>query len=193
MRGLQTADWSTVLFSPTSVTQNRLQVQFGSRADITVNNEAVNGTRAESLVSGTDGKHLPWPQTAANSTAKIVIFNYAINDSTDTSETVDQYRSALTLLVTEAKKDGKTPVLEEPNPICSTPENSARLDSFVGAMRDVAAAHAVTLIQQYDAIKGIPNWQSKYAADCIHPLLEIYQGKAARQADAITAVVGQML
>lgn len=194
MRGLQTADWSTVLFSPTSVTQDQLRAQYGTRADITVSNQAVNGRRAVDLVNGTDGTHLPWVQTAANSHARIVLFNYAINDATGQFPvTADDYRAALTLLITEARKDGKVPVLEEPNPICSSTAASATLDKFVAVMRDVAAAQGVTLIQQYDAIKSITGWQAKYGPDCVHPLLEIYQGKAARQADAIAALVGPML
>ncbi|QMV32426.1 hypothetical protein 8G_00032 [Ralstonia phage Hyacinthe] len=194
MRGLQTTDWTTVLFSPTSVTQDRLRAQYGARADITVSNQAVNGRRAVDLVNGTDGLHLPWVQTAANSHARIVLFNYAINDATGQFPvTADDYRASLTFLITEARKDGKVPVLEEPNPICSSTAASAILDNFVAVMRDVAASQGVTLIQQYDVIKSIPSWQSKYGPDCIHPLLEIYQGKAARQADTITALVGQML
>ncbi|CBJ38349.1 exported protein of unknown function [Ralstonia solanacearum CMR15] len=194
MRGLQTADWSTVLFSPTSVTQDRLRAQYGTRADITVSNQAVNGRRAVDLVNGTDGLHLPWVQTAANSHARVVLFNYAINDATGQFPvTADDYRASLTFLITEARKDGKTPVLEEPNPICSSTAASATLDNFVAVMRDVAAAQGVPLIQQYDVIKSIPGWQAKYGSDCIHPLLEIYQGKATRQADALAALVGPML
>lgn len=194
MRGLQSADWSTVLFSPTSATQDRLRAQYGTRAYITVSNEAVNGMRAVDLINGTDGKHVPWVQTAANSQARIVIFNYAINDATGPkSEGAEQYRAALTSLITEARKDGKVAVLEEPNPVCSSATASAALDSYVTVMREVAAAQQVPLIQQYDVIKSIPNWQARYGSDCIHPLLEIYHGKAARQADAMTALVGQML
>ncbi|MGA4125477.1 SGNH/GDSL hydrolase family protein [Ralstonia nicotianae] len=194
MRGLQTPDWATVLFSPTSVTQDRLRSTYGAKADITVSNEAVNGRRAIDLVNGTDGKHLPWAQTAANSRASIVIFNYAINDATGQFPvSSSDYRATLIFLITEAKKYGKVPVLEEPNPICSSATASAKLDSFVAVMRDVATAQGVSLIQQYDIIKSIPDWQTKYGADCIHPLLEIYQGKAQRQADVVVATAGTML
>ncbi len=194
MRGLQTLDWMTVLFAPTSVTQDRLRAQYGARADITVSNEGANGRRALDLINGTDGMHLPWAQTAANSHARIVLFNYAINDATGQFPvTIDDYRASLTFLITEARKDGKVPVMEEPNPICSTTAASATLDSFVTVMRDVAAAQGVTLIRQYDVIKSIPGWQAKYGPDCVHPLLEIYQGKAMRQADALAALVGPML
>lgn len=192
MRGLQTPDWSTVLFSPPAFSQDQLRAKYADKADITVSGEGVNGTRAVDLVNGTDGKHLPWVQTAANSTAKIVLFNYAINDaSAVNAEPIDQYRAALTLLVTEAKKDGKVPVLEEPNPICTA--GSAALESYVAVMREVAATQGVTLIPQYDIIKAIPGWQSMYAADCIHPLLDIYKGKAQRQADGLSDIVGRML
>lgn len=194
MRGLQTPDWTAVLFSPTSVTQDQLRATYGARADITVSNEAVNGTRAVDLVSGTDGKHLPWVQTAANSRAQIVIFNYGINDATATNtEPIDQYRAALVTLVSEARKDGKVAVLEEPNPICKSAAASATLDAYVGVMRDVASSLQVPLIAQYDVIKAIPNWQAGYGADCIHPLLAIYQEKAARQAEALAALVGRLI
>lgn len=170
-----------------------LRAQYGTKLDITVANEGVPGSISLQLVNGTDGKHLPWVQTAANSRAQIVIFNFAINDSNfRIGETRQEYRDALNALITGARANGKVPVLEEPNPICRSQQDSDNLGDWVANMRDVAATAGVTLISQYDAIKAMPNWQAMLA-DCVHPTEALYRIKGERQAEVIGTLLNQYI
>lgn len=188
MRGTQ-PDGSVVPNPAPAVMQAALQQNYDDRYTITVSNQGVPGTISLQLLNGSDGQHLPWAQTLANSAANIMLWNFGINDSNyRIGETHAEYRNAMTTFVRTAKAAGKIPVLEEPNPICRSTQDSANLDDFVAIMRDIAATEGATLITQYDAIKAMPNWQAMLV-DCVHPNQALYTIKGQREAN----VVGPLL
>lgn len=158
---------------------------------VSVANEGVGGTTLGNLLGGGDGTHLPWAQQMANSHAKIVIVNHAINDSLDgPGETPAFYRHLLTDFVTVARSQGKTPVFDEPNPVCDTLHPT--LIDYVTVMRSVAVDMGVPIVSEYDYIQTLPDWQG-YLADCIHPSPALYAIKAQRMAVALAPLVANLL
>lgn len=165
-----------------------LQKQYGT--SITVENHGSGGSNIGDRINGT----APWyatPLVNALSTdaAQIVIGNWALNDSgPQNSESVAQYQAYLTDFVNQVRAAGKIPVLEEPNPMTAvTP-----LADYVSAMDATAAAMNVPLIQQYQYILSIPNWQSMMSADGAHPLDALYLIKAQREAAVIGPLVASL-
>lgn len=171
-----------------TLTQQILQGIYGT--GVTIANEGVGATTLGNLIGGADGHHLPWAQQMANSTAKIVVVNHAINDSLyGPGETPEFYRHLLTDFVTVARAAGKTPVFNEPNPVCDTLHPT--LGDYVTQMRSVAADMGVPIVAQYDYIQTLPNWQS-YLTDCIHPNSALYYIEAQRLASALAPLVANL-
>lgn len=166
-------------------TQALLRAQFGDGATIT--NHATGGTSSslQNEMLGMDGQGAPFAQRILKSPASIVIDNHAMNDALG-GETIDDYRTWLMQWVTAVRAAGKLPVLEEPNPVCDG--NHPQLDQYVAAMDDVAAQMKVPLVQQYQAILALPNWQSHFTAG-FYPDAYIQAIKAQRQAEALALVI----
>lgn len=173
-----------------AVMQTILQGQYGST--VTVTNNGVSGSRAPQLVDGSDGYHLPWIQTVANSKAQIVIVNYGINDSFNQPiDSLETYKTALRSIVDIATAGGKVVVFEQPNPVCLPGSNYAEyapLASYAQAMADVAAEKNVPIADNYGYVKSLPDWQGMLS-DCAHPKGQLYEMEAAR----LAAVVGPLV
>lgn len=165
-----------------AVLERALTAQLG--AGITVSNEGVGGAQASDLLNGTDGKHLPWVQTLANTTANIVVVNFALNDAVKSTPTA--YKATMTEMVADARSAGKTIVFDEPNPVCNA--YAATVDNFVIAMRQVAQENNVPLIPQYDVIRQSQGWQASFP-DCVHPNDAMYQEKGQRMTTALAQIV----
>lgn len=88
------------------------------------------------------------------------------------------------------RQTGRTPILEEPNPVCNPIYTN--LPAFVNIMRQIAQQQGVTLIQQYDYIASLPNWQSMLV-DCIHPNDALYKIKGDREAAVLAPIVKSIL
>jgi lysophospholipase L1-like esterase len=154
---------------------------------VVVTNNAVNGTEVGELLSGSNGYAAPWSQAVYGVSGKVVIANYGINDSFRGDETPEQYGRNLVTWVTVARDAGKTPVLEEPNPVCRS--DISNLDAYVAQIGAVATQMNVPLIKQYDYIKSLPTWQS-LLSDCIHPTPSLYQIKGQREAQVLASLIG---
>ncbi|MEI7296585.1 SGNH/GDSL hydrolase family protein [Paraburkholderia tropica] len=173
--------------NPPAIMQAALQDQLGGQ--ITVQNNAIPGARVSQSIAGSSPYTVPFQtRIAQDQSAQIVLADYAINDSYDGSLT--QYVSDLTWWVGAVRAAGKIPVLEEPNPVCSaTYPNVAQ---FRAAMVSVAQSQNVPLIQQWDYILSLPNWQSMLQSDCVHPTDALYKLKAQREAVALEPLVKSM-
>jgi hypothetical protein len=152
--------------------------------NVEIHNEGVNGTTAEQLHEGGDGVHPYWGQEMAESPAKIVMFNHAINDH---YYPIADYRAYLVSIVSVARAAKKVVVIETPNPITSTGYDLAAFELRVAAMREVAAETGAPLCDQHAAITnagltgetidGVHPTSALYAfmggivAKCIRPLL----------------------
>lgn len=117
-----------------------------------VRNEGVSGSTACQLLRGQDQVHPDWATQLANSNPKFVIINHAINDqSTNKGESVSAYSDCLTQLVTIAKQAGKIVIFETPNP---TDQSGLGLENYAQAMRTVAAAQGLKVIDQYQYLSA---------------------------------------
>lgn len=172
--------------SAPAVLQNLLQAKYGS--GVTVENRGVHSAAAFHSLQGIAPYYsTPFANRIGQDAAQIVIENYAINDSR--LRTTDQYGADLTAWINAVKAAGKTPVLEEPHPVCDP--NTQNLDGYVAMIRVVAQQTGVTLIPQYDYIKSLPNWQSMLG-DCLHPNDALYAIKAQREADVLGPIVAAL-
>lgn len=144
-----------------------------------VRNEGVSGSTACGLLNGSDGKHPAWSTQMANSSASIVIMNFAIND--EWRDDLPTYQSCLTQLARQAKSAGKKVVFETPNP--TRDSGPSGLDVYVDAMKAVAAQERLPVIDQYRYLTDYLNGQSPLSIcpDGLHPTAEVYvmKGKYA--------------
>lgn len=147
--------------------QNQLTAMLGS--GITVENNGVPGSTTRNDLDGTAPDTTALAKRLASDPSQIVIANFGINDAYY-KRTTDQYGADLTEWIATVRSAGKTAVLQEPNPVCWDQVN---LDPYVEMMRVIAQQQNVTLIQQYDYIKSLPNWQAM-EPDCIHPNQALY-------------------
>lgn len=143
--------------------------QLPAAARYEVRNEGVSRTTACQLLNGTDGQHLPWVDQMRASAAKFVIINHAINDQrADIGAPVPAYRDCLTNLARQARQRGKIVIFETPNP---TDQSGAGLEDYVSAMKAVAAAENVPVIDQYQYLLQRLNGQDvrTLMPDGVHP------------------------
>jgi len=167
-----------------AVAEHELQAEYG--AAVTVNNEGIPGTTADSIMNGTDGKHLPWVQLMANSKAQIVLANYGINDASRYhNESATAYGLNLAQMVDAARASGKIMVLVEPNAICDKVDRP-KFPDYVAQMRSVAAAKNVPLVPNYDLVNAA-------TPDCLHPLAPQYAEMGVRLAKALAPFVATLL
>lgn len=171
------------------VLQMLLQKEFGT--NVTVDNEAIPGSYLQARLfpiaqyfDETLAVHLSKTQ------AQIVLMNWAINDSV--METEDQYRQYLSDAVDNVRQAGKTPVLEEPNPV--NDGKHPNLANFVIVMRQVASAKNVQLVSMWDAFNATPDWQTTLlSSDQVHPSNAGYAFKALREAQQLAPLVNSMV
>lgn len=121
----------------------------------------------------------------------IILENYGINDVRNYD--VASFANDLRTWVNRVRAAGKVPVIEQPNPICLDfqPGAIAGVAANAQAAREVANEMNVLLIDQFDWISAMPNWQSKLA-DCVHPTIEMYQMKGHHEADILRPLVEAM-
>ncbi|WP_257450380.1 SGNH/GDSL hydrolase family protein [Archangium lipolyticum] len=147
---------------------------------VQVRNEGVSGTTACGLLNGTDGVHPAWSTQMSNSNATTVIINHAINDQWTYS--LATYKSCLTSLAQGAKSRGKRVIFETPNP---TRDSGGGLETYVAAMKEVAAQQQLSVIDQYQYLLDYLNGRSPYdiCPDGLHPSDAVYEMKGRYAAD----------
>lgn len=169
--------------NPPAVVQSGLQAKCGT--SVTTLNTAIPGEMVLDSLNGTNQFTAPFATRLLTIKAQIVLADYAVNDSL--AETPDQYTAALVQWIADVRAAGKTPVLEEPNPVCDVAHPN--VGAYVSIMGSVAASQNVLLIQQYNYVLSLPDWQSMLRPDCIHPTDGLYQLKAQREIAALTPLV----
>lgn len=124
--------------------------------------EGVPGSYAQQLVDGQDGMHGPWGATLKDSQARVVSFNYGINDPYP----LEDYRSYLTRLVQGAQAAGKVTILQTPNAITAQAQGGDMAErARIG--REVAQATGAVLCDQYS--NGLARSMRDQTLDGIHP------------------------
>jgi acyl-CoA thioesterase-1 len=159
---------STIANAYLPVSQNAasvLAVDLGGK--ITVENNGVPGSWLWASITGVGLTYtVPFATRLASDPSQLVIGNSAINDVT--FETIEQYRAELIQWVGIVRAAGKTPVLEEPMPVCNP--SFAALSQYVTEEDLVASQLNVPIVKQYTLIpQQVPTWQANMLPDCIHP------------------------
>ncbi|MDR8102436.1 SGNH/GDSL hydrolase family protein [Burkholderia cenocepacia] len=182
--------------SAPAVLQKLLQDRFGTT--VTVSNNGVGSTEASQLLNGTDGVHPTWQNQMAASKAQIITLNFGLNDAYYTTakkdgvaaESPDDFATTMTQLVQIARQSGKQVIIFEPNPTCEAIRQPL-IPSYVSALRQVAAAQQVPIVDEFDAILAMPDWQSMLT-DCLHPSDALYAKKAALEFPAVSAAISAL-
>ncbi|MCA8195498.1 SGNH/GDSL hydrolase family protein [Burkholderia vietnamiensis] len=172
---------------PPAVLQTELQNSFGPTVT-TINSGISSATVHESLYGIAPHYSQPLSTRLASMSSQIVIMNYGLNDSANS--TLSDYIADLNTWIDVVNASGKIPVLEEPNPSCNPA--MAELPKFVVAMDQVAQQRGVQIIQQYAYIQSLPNWQSMLP-DCLHPDDALYKIKADREYAVIAPIVKSLM
>nr|WP_241022480.1 SGNH/GDSL hydrolase family protein [Burkholderia sp. Se-20373] len=172
---------------PPTVLQAELQNTFGPTIT-TINSGVSSSTVSESLYGIAPHYSQPLASRLGGMSAQIVIMNYGLNDSANSS--LSSYIADLNTWIDVVTANGKVPVLEEPNPSCNPA--MAQLPQFVVAMDKVAQQRGVQIIQQYAYIQSLPNWQSMLP-DCLHPNDDLYRIKADREYAVVAPIVRSLM
>jgi len=115
-------------------------------SQVVINKGVISATACDLFNgNGVLGINTNWQAQMASSNATIVIINHGINDSGPTGESRDIYKSCLTGLAQVASSRGKKVIFETPNPV-----DRQGLDTYVTAMREVALALNIPVIDQFD-------------------------------------------
>ncbi|BCF88660.1 hypothetical protein PPGU16_17270 [Paraburkholderia largidicola] len=176
--------------NPPALLQQLLRNQFGTSA-ISVENRAVPGATLEDRIAGSVVYDKPFSVSIAQEPAKIVLLNFAINDSNPgNNESPALFQNDLLEFIALAWAQGKIVVLEEPNPV--TNPVYANLATYSLVIDNVAQTMNVPLVKQYAYIQSLPNWQSMLT-DGGHPNDALYAIKAQREADVIGPIVKSLL
>ncbi|TXD58934.1 hypothetical protein FUT88_13315 [Ralstonia sp. TCR112] len=170
----------------TDQSQSLLQATLNDTA-VTIANYATGGgsSSLKNEMLGMDGNGAPFADRIKTSAASIVIDNHAINDALG-GETLVDYRQYLAQWIAAIRAAGKTPVLEEPGPVCDG--DHPQLAAYVDAMNDAAAQFNVPIVKQFDYIQTLPNWQS-HMKGCFYPDEWMLQIKGKRQADLLAPLI----
>lgn len=154
---------------------------------ITVENHGVPGSWLWASITGVGLTYtVPFATRLASDPSQLVIGNSAINDVT--FETIEQYREELIQWVTIVRQAGKTPLLEEPMPVC----NAAflPLSQYVTEEDLVASQMNVPIVKQYTLIpQQVPTWQDNMLPDCIHPNAALVAMKEVNVTNAVKALI----
>jgi acyl-CoA thioesterase-1 len=199
MLGLQRVNGVYVVTANSAPTDLQADLQESLGPTVTVENHGIGGTTVCQRVNGT----APYTQTLAQELStdqsQNVIGNWLINDSSDQStETPTQYQQCWEQFVTVVRAAGKTPLIEEPNPVVgstfnpSDPTVYANFPNYLAIMRSVAQSLGVTLITQYDYIQTLPNWQ-EMLTDGVHPDDALYSIKAQRELSTLLPLVENLV
>lgn len=186
--------WGDLMLSKTQYELAPVTPQMQMQADleakglkVSVLNGAVSASTLTESLAGLYPYWFPLTKRLAPLHADIVVDNHAIVDVR--FETTNQYADLLVQFIETVRATGAIPVLEEPNPVCW--KDPFDLDPFVSIMRTVAQQQKVLLIEQYDYIKSLPNWQAM-TPDCTHPDQDLYKIKGSREAQALAPLVASM-
>lgn len=120
--------------------------------------------------------------------AKIVFIGLGINCAYNPNISVNDFRNAFEFFANRCRIWGKIPVFTTPCPI-TTPEN-ARLWEFQDAMKNMARAMGVLVVDHYVAITAVtPFWGQHLPHDGFHPDEDIHRFKGNASYLALRDVV----
>jgi lysophospholipase L1-like esterase len=153
-------------------------------------NEGVNGASIAELLAGTDGKHPAWTTVMAQSTAKYIILNHAINDSYEPGNTPTLYKSRYAQVVDIAIAAGKKVFIETPNPT----NNDSQTKPYSDIAKQLALEKGIPVIDQFAYLRQYmtANGFNIYdlTNDGVHPNQATYILKGEYAAKRVKEVLG---
>ncbi|WP_312055483.1 SGNH/GDSL hydrolase family protein [Pantoea brenneri] len=170
-----------------SYLQQMLQQKYGPA--VRIENHGSPGAQLTEL----SRSPVSWEQRMAQSDARIILINYAINDARVYSaknrpagaESPADFNRTLTSLIKTARAHHKRVVLQQPNPLCGRAERW-NVWPYVYQLNQVAQQQQVPIVRQYQLIKQQGDWRSEMSADCIHPTKTLYKKKAEQTFDLLS-------
>ena len=162
-------------------TKQRPSYLVAKSLKVGVDNLGEGGTGTENMVA-------TLREVLAKSDATYVVENFALNDRGVIDR--EQYAKNLKTFVSDVRSAGKIAILEEPNPICRSKEESDSLDEYVVTLRAVAKETGAPLIAQYDKLRAVDGWQ-KIMMDCLHPAQALYKIKADNEIHALRGIMAK--
>jgi acyl-CoA thioesterase I len=168
------------------VAQAQLIESLGTE-NLQVENNGVVGETVGDDISGWAG-FAPLATRLAVDPSQIVLENYGLNDSIEVD--LQTFHDNLTAWIQVVRQAGKIPVLEEPNP----PSLSyyTQIGAFASMVDQVGDEQHVLVIQQYNYILSLPNWQNMLT-DGIHPDQALYIIKGQREATYLQQLVANTM
>lgn len=192
MWGATSVDGTLVQASPTppELLQAGLQHALGARYDVTVINHGMPRSQACQRMNGTVVYTTTLADDLKSSPAQYVLENFGINDADSlvADESLTQFQQCLEAFVDTVRAAGKTPILEEPNPVADNVPYATILPTYVAVVDAVAQEKGVLLIQQFQAIQALPAWQSMLS-DGVHPTPGLYEIRVQREVAAIGPLI----
>lgn len=128
-----------------------------------VHNSSVSGDSTKTMLDGQYSK-IEWQKMARASCAKVVLFNFGINDTLVVSET--EYAENLKKIIAISRHNGRDVILQTPNP-----SRLPNVPHYAEIMRKIAREKGVSVIdtQEY-LVSTIPKAQlTQIIPDGIHP------------------------
>ncbi|MDB5842061.1 MAG: major pilin protein fimA [Herminiimonas sp.] len=142
-----------------------------------VNNLGVDGQTACALVD------TGWNDRMATSNATVVILNHGINDAVN-EVGISRYKSCLTTLAQTARNYSKRVIFETPNPV----DNGQVLNTYVTAMKEVAAQENLPVIDQYTNLINSGRSIREMSPDGTHPSSAVYIEKGRYAASVYVTI-----
>jgi lysophospholipase L1-like esterase len=161
---------STVIGALTSNTDSaKPPPSWVSLPGFTVVNRGLRGDSTQWLLdyhTTRDG----WAGLLKNSPADTVVINHAINDR-NALVSITAYKANLNWIADLALIHKKRLILETPNPIDYTVSGALPISDYAQAMRDVAAARGLAVIDQYAYMTSLIGSQpiTGFMPDGVHP------------------------
>jgi hypothetical protein len=140
------------------------------------------------MIAGVDGGGPPFAQRMTTSKAQIVLDGHGVED--DLGQSLAPYADALVAFIQDVRAAGKTPVLEEPGPVCD--DQHPNLANYVSVMDGVAQQYNVPIVAQYNALLAIPNYCSHLTAG-IYPDDYVLAQRAQREAQTLIPIAQALI
>jgi len=161
---------STVIGALTSNTDStQPPPSWVSLPGFTVVNRGLRGDSTQYLLDYHSSRN-GWAGMLKDSPADTVVINHAINDR-NALVSISAYKANLNEIADLASLHKKRLIFETPNPISYTVSGALPISDYAQAMREVATARGLALIDQYAYMTGLIGSQpiTGFMPDGVHP------------------------
>lgn len=174
--------------TPSVVAASILNARLGCQ-QVVFDNVSVGGTMLYQWVDGyvtpQGAVIMPLANRLAASDAKIVLFQFGINEAFTAGITVENYMTLIQTVRNITLAANKTPIFVTDNPISKSAIHNGILWNLMNAIRVAAGQMGMQVVDCNDAIaRHVDNW-SQFLPDKIHPDETLYHFMGAMIATAL--------